>query len=222
MNTFASNALTVVVLPSLLVTGFLYGVHKTIRGLTSERPIGAPKATLLAILVGGYFLGHPNYSAVVPLIRAPTEWLFAAGGVYVTLGSVSLAYSRDRRLSGLGAWLLVILCIPVGLLVANRFELGALVHLFRANTFGAAASVSLSLGLMYRLGYSHHDGRRQTVPFLSFAFASYTLILANSIPLSEQIRGPVGIVFVAYGCIGVLLGIPLYVLGTALVSSSDD
>lgn len=222
METFASNVIWLVALPTLVVTGFLYAVHASIRASAGERPLGALPAALVAIAVGGYFLGHPHYPAAVPLIRAPTEWLFAVGGVFVTLGAVSLAYSKDRRLSDPGAWLLAILCVPAGFLVANRFEFGALVRLAGANDLGAAAFVTLPLALMFRLGHGRYDDRRRTIRFLLLVVASYALVSVNAIPLTERIRGPVGIVFVAYGCIGVLLGVPLYVLGVSLGSSSHE
>lgn len=221
MNTFVTNLVSLVVLPSLVVAGFLYAISRSLDGLTTDRSIDLIWTTPVTLGIGFYFLGHPLYPALVPLIRGATPWLFAVGGAYVTLGSISLAYSPKRYLSSVGAWFATILAVVFALFTANDFEFETVVRLVETSNFGPPLVLSLPLVLLFRLGYDSRGGRNRPIGVTILAFASYALVLATAIPLTERVRGPVGLVFVAFGCIGVLLGIPLYALGNSLGSASE-
>lgn len=223
MNRLVTNLASLVIFPSLVVTGFLYVIYRALDGWTTERAIGPERAALVVLGIGIYFLGHPLYPALVPLINASTSWMFAVGGVYVTLGSISVVLLRHRHFSAIGSWLAAVLGVAIGLLAANEFEVGMVVRLVEGSNFVQSLYLSLPLALLFPIGYSyHHDDRKRPILPLVLVFTLYALALANSIPLMERVRGPVAVVFIAFGCIGVLLGTPLYVLGTTLASSPDE
>lgn len=223
MNRLVTNLASLVIFPSLVVTGFLYVIYRLLDGWTTERAIGPERAALVVLGIGVYFLGHPLYPALVPLINAATSWMFAVGGVYVTLGSISVVLVHYRRLSAIGSWLATTLGAAIGLLAANGFEVRMVVRLVEGTNFVQSLYLSLPLALLFPIGYSyHHDDRKRPVVPLLLVFPLYALVLANSIPLMERVRGPVAVVFIAFGCIGVLLGIPLYVLGATLSSSPNE
>lgn len=230
MDTLTANIVSLVIAPSFTVTGFLYAIHRSLGYTIDNRPISAKSSALIAIGIGAYFLGHPRYPALVPLINASTKWMFAIGGVYVTLGLISFFFTRHdltryERFRAVGSWLVVIPAIVVGILAANGFEFESVARLLGPNphNFEHSLYLSIPLAVMFSFGYdSALDRHDRTVSALVLVFVSYALALANSFPIMDRIRGPLGIVFVAFGCIGVLLGIPLYVLGNALASSPTD
>lgn len=230
MNTLATNIVSLVIFPSIIVTGFLYATHRSLGYTIDSRPISAKSSALIAIGIGAYFLGHPHYPALVPLINAFTSWMFAIGGVYVTLGLISFVFTRHElaryeRFCAVGSWVATIPAIVIGVLAANGFEFESVVRLLGPNShnFEHSLYISIPLAFMFPFGYDSALGHRdRAVLALFLVFVSYAVALANSFPIMDQVRGPLAIMFIAFGCVGVLLGIPLYVLGNALASSPTD
>lgn len=223
MSALASNVTWLVVFPAAVVAGFLSAICRLLDASLTDHAVGGTWTALVALGLGIYFVGHPRYPSLVPLIRASTPWLFAAGGVYLTLGATSFAYARSPRVPAGGTWLAATLAIGIGVLAANGFEFTTVVRLLGSNDVGPSLYVSIPLALLFPFGYNRYfDGRERPVLPLLLVFTLYGLVLANSVPLTERVRGPVAVVFVAFGCIGVLLGTPSYVLGTTLRSSPSE
>ncbi|UPW00073.1 hypothetical protein M0R88_16355 [Halorussus gelatinilyticus] len=224
MGRLVVNLAALVVSPALVVTGFVAGIRRLLRGRLAERTSPGDRTALLVIALGLYFLGHPLYPALVPLIRASTPWLFAVGGAYFTLGAVAFVAARARRFSAFGAHVAALLAVVVAVLAANGTDVGAVVRLAGANDLGPSLYVSISMALLFAFGYDDRDDRddRASVRLLIVAFASFALVFANSIPLTERVLGPVGLFFVVFGFIGVLLGIPTYLLGRAIGAAVEE
>lgn len=224
MNTIATNLASHVILPSLVVTGLLYVIHRLLSGFLDDQTISGKWTALITIGIGIYFLGHPLYPALVPLIRSSTSWLFGVGGAYITLGLISFIFLKYNRFFPVGSWLVAIPVIVVAILTTYGFEFRSIIRLFDSNWFNFEHSLYLSipLALMFSFGYdSYLDRRNRLVLALFLVFIAYALTLATSFPLVERVRGPAGVMFTAFGCLGVLLGIPSYVLGNALASPTN-
>lgn len=223
MSSLVQNLFYLVVLPSLVVTAFAYATLRLLDFWMSDCTPSRVWTAAVVSALGVYFLGHPLIPGLVPLIRASTPWMYAVGTTYLVVGTTSVVWSRYRQFSAVGSWLVAILSGAIAVLAANGFDPGAVVDFLGSNDIGPSLYLSLPLVFQFPLGYDYHLATRKqmALPFV-FVFASYVLVLANSIPLVEPVRGPVGIVFVAFGWIGVLLGTPLYALGVALGSSPNE
>ncbi|NEU57501.1 hypothetical protein [Halorussus sp. MSC15.2] len=230
MNALVANLGARVVLPSLVVTGVLYAVVRVLDWSFTERTTGAKRTAAAVVALGLYFLGHPLYPAFVPLIRGKTPWLYAVAGAYLTLGAYSVGHVhvgrhfRDGRPSTVGPWLAAAVGVAVAVLAERGFDPAALVRFIRRVSGGSVVVsellLSLSLALQFPLG---HDRRRRSAGtpsprLLLLPFALYAAVLIWSLPLTEHSLGPITVVFVAFGCIGALLGAPAYVLGTTLAT----
>ncbi|MFC4449352.1 hypothetical protein [Halorussus aquaticus] len=233
VNALVTNLGTLVVLPSLVVTGVLYAVVRVSEWSFTERTTGAKRTAAAVVALGLYFLGHPLYPAFVPLIRGKTPWLYAVAGAYLTLGAYSVGHAhvrrhfRDGRPNTVGSWLAAAVGVAVAVLAEQGFDPAALVR-FIGRASGSSVVVSgllLSLSLVFQFPLGH-DRRRSAGtpsprPFL-LPLALYAAVLIWSLPLTVHSFGPITVVFVAFGCIGALLGAPAYVLGTTLATPPED
>ncbi len=222
MNRLVVNVVALVVAPALVVTGFLVGVRRPLRGRLDGRAIPGDWTALVVVALGGYLLGHPFYPEVVPLIRASTPWLFAVGSAYLTLGAVSSVAVRTRGFSAVRAYATAFLAVAVAVFAAHGLELDGIVRLVGGGDVGPSLYTSVPIALLFAFGYADCDDRNGFLRPVAVVFASYALLFANSVPLTERVRGPVGLFFVVFGFIGVLLGIPAYLLGRSLGSAAEE
>lgn len=222
MNRLVVNVVALVVSPALVATGFLVGVRRLLRGRLDGRTVPTDWTALVVVALGGYLLGHPFYPEMVPLIRASTPWLFAVGGAYLTLGTASLVAARARRFSAVGAYATALLAIAVAVLAAHGPDPDAIVRLAVGSDVGPPLYTSVPAALLFAFGYADSDDRDGFSHPIAVVFASFALLFANSIRLTERVFGPAGLFFVVFGVIGVLLGIPTYLLGRALGSAVEE
>ncbi|WP_135854676.1 hypothetical protein [Halorussus salinus] len=219
MNRLVVNVVALVVSPALVATGFLTGIRRLLGGRLDGRAVPGDWTALVVVALGGYLLGHPFYPEVVPLVRASTPWLFAVGGAYLILGAMSLVAARARRFSAVGAYATALLAIAVAVLAAHGPDPDAIVRLVVGSDVGPPLYTSVPAALLFALGYADCDDGHGFSHPVALVFVSYALLFANSIPLTERVRGPVGLFFVVFGSIGVLVGIPTYLLGRSLGSA---
>ncbi len=221
MDVVLTNLIWLVVFPAAIVTGSFYTIQRLLRRLLQNRSIDSNRIGVAVFVISVYFLGHPLYPSLVPLIRASTPWLFSVGGVYFTLGLFSFVHQRYPYCSAIGCWLASLVGVVVALLAANRLQFSAVLRLLGSNSIEISLYLSLSLAAMFPVGYvSRQSSRKPIILSHLLVFSVYVLALVNSIPLTERVRGPAALVFIVFGVIGVLLGIPLYVLGDTLTPSS--
>lgn len=221
MDVLLSNLIWLVIFSAAIVSGFLYAIQRLLRKLLQNRSIDSNRIGVAVFVIGAYFLGHPLYPSLVPLIRASTPWLFSVGGVYFTLGLFSFVYQRYPYFSEIGCWLASLVGVVVALLAANGLQFSAVLRLLGSNSIEISLYLSLPLAAMFPVGHiSQQSGRKPIILPHLLVFSLYVLALVNSIPMTERVQGPAALVFIAFGVIGILLGIPLYVLGNTLTSSS--
>lgn len=213
----ASNMIFRIAFPTLFVGGFFYTLQQLIGRWIRERVHNPKRISLASIVIGAYFLGHPFYPVLVPLIKASTPWLFAIGGVYTVLGAAAFGLTH-RRHSVLTAWFVCVLSVVVAVLAAGGLKLRIINQIFSGGSISPPLLLSLPLSAMFAFGYeSQLQAQAQPGRSAMVVYGLYALILSNSIDITETIRGPAAVVFIAFGCIGIILGLPLYGLGSSLV-----
>lgn len=178
---------------------------------------GSVKIAFALIGIGVYFIGHPLYPIFVPLINAYTPWMTAVGSVYIIIGSFSISVSKTIQYRFTATWIIGFLGIGISALTISEIS-----EILDPHNLVALLLVGFILAAMFPLGYSSQlRDKKQFLISLLFVCMLYSALLINSVNITERVRGPVGAVFIGFGCVGILLGLPAYLLGASLAPPRD-
>jgi hypothetical protein len=198
-------------------------------GLGGYRAIGSafsglqPPTRLARVVLGVGLLAvvHPLYAGSVPLINGDVPALSAAGTAYVSVGGAALAVTLSRR--RVPWWWLLLPAFATPLVAVIPVVL--LSHPGTPWAVSESVLLGVPVALTFPLGYAvgGGDGRAKrraagtilaVVAALAFRFVTFTQ--------SPAIGGLVSIIGTVLVILGLLFGVPLYLLGGSLASALEE